>query len=205
MSVCNTLLTEDRVVLYTDTLAYRGTTPAQLHSKVETANGMAVSTRGMFCVGNVFKNDLAKYTNVHAAAVAFRRLLGICPEEALDAGAEVNLAGWDGGPVLYRIVRMKGEVEARLVRMSRGWTMAPTLGAREYPSVITRAQAEKLALVQQSLCIKHSLNMCIGGDLQETTVDGSGARTITVMEYPDKAKTVRLIERAERGLGGVAA
>jgi hypothetical protein len=195
MSVCNTLLTDDRVVIYTDTVGYVREAPAILQTKVHVANGMAISTRGLGVVGDVLKKAIEINDDVHSAYMHLWDLVGRVPDAVFaHQGVEVTLAGWDEvGPILFRFYRMRAKDPVRALPFGMGWTMAPTLGARAYPLDVTRDQAIALAMVQQKIARKHGLLMCIGGDLEETTVDADGARTITVAEYPDKAKTIRLI------------
>lgn len=77
------------------------------------------------------------------------------------------------------------------------WYLAPSLGAQDIPVELSDAQLCAVAKIQQTLSRKHGLNMCIGGDIELTTITAEGIETTKIGEYPDKAIMERRMASAK--------
>ena len=74
--------------------------------------------------------------------------------------------------------------------------LTPSLGKQDIPVDLTEAQICNVARVQQELSRKNNLNLCIGGDIELTTITADGAEIAKIGEYADKLLMDRRIARA---------
>ncbi|MCA1971245.1 MAG: hypothetical protein LDL44_00255 [Caenispirillum sp.] len=195
MSVVNFNLQPDRILVLTDTVAYARQAPALLGKKVHHnhVSRAAITTRGPVRVGD-FVGELVEQATLPSMAVggavvtmALRKAFGLFPE-ARKNRSEATLFMWDGEP---RVIRWRmdeaGEVEQ--FEYGAGYYMTPSLGIHEYPPILQPKQMVSLALVQQRIVKTHGLLMCVGGDMQLTTITADGVTFETIGSYPDKAET----------------
>ena len=203
MTVANVILETHRVRLVTDTVGYRQKEPACFARKVRQIEGLglAMIVRGLRSLGDVMEETIVDCTDFEAAIAEMHRVLETAPSDYLPGGgAEVTALGYFGGSA--RAVRLlativDSSVSVRRVDLEPGVYLAPTLGTHALPTDMTEAQMLKVALLQQGIAVRHGLNICIGGDVELTTVDETGIATVKLGEYPDKALMAARIAKHE--------
>lgn len=206
MSVCNFTMAADRLQILTDTLCYVDKRPAAYMRKVKVneAAGLAIVTRGKVSLGDIISNAVMRLSTAENAvgilAAAFDRITdGMIGGPG--RGEEATLFGFDDGqPFAIRFSRPYGEQVMRY-SLTPGTYLAPTLGDHPLPAAVTVEQMQRLALVQQQVSKKHGLSMCIGGEMELTTITADGIAVETLGEYADKALTDRQVQAFQRRAG----
>lgn len=199
MSVANIMLEANRVRLQCDTVAYRDKSPAQLHRKitiVESAH-LALSVRGLVTFGNIIRERAPFWSCFTEAIEDISHAVGHLPRNVAPEGAEIALVGWEqGAPRAARLTVLSVKtLSVARVDLLPGSHLAPTIGAHSIPPGMSNAQLHQMAVLQQDLCLKHGLNMCVGGDVEVAEVTAAGISIMALGEYPNKAETVAAIER----------
>lgn len=195
MSVCNFNLTPERILVLTDTVAYMRDQPVSFGPKIAINAGAhaAVSTRGYSRVCDAVAEALTapEVVDLPAAQAAVEdalRASWAAFEEAREGRSEATLFAWHGGPVA---LRFKMGTDGTMERFSygQGTYLAPTLGAQQYPAILTPDQMFRIALVQQAVVKKHGLLMCVGGEAHLTEITAEGITFSVLGDYPDRAAT----------------
>jgi hypothetical protein len=204
MTVANLLVEPMRIRLLTDTVGYRGKDPADFCRKVYLVENASIAfvVRGFRALGHVLQKESAEWSGIDAAIDGIAALLREAPARFLQNGmSEVTVIGWHRGNDCPRAVRLlaKAQPESITVRqfdLEPGAYLAPTLGNHPIPADMTDQQLLKVAILQQEIATKHGLNICIGGDMELTTIDAAGVTVRKIGEYPNKAFTAERIARS---------
>lgn len=204
MSVANVIFEPHRLRLVGDTVAYRGKEPVQLNRKVHIVKHahVAFTVRGLSKIGWVMERCTKDWRDFESSISQAAEILSLLPENYFQKDhptSETTILGWrDGQAQVTRLgaERIAGRVRILRVDLVPGVYLAPSLGAHQIPASLSDEQILKVALLQQSIAIKHGLNICVGGDVEVTTVTADTIETRKIGEYPDKRMTEALIARA---------
>lgn len=203
MTVSNVLLGADAIQLVTDTLAYIDREPATMHRKVRLAPGAHVAfvVRGLVKLAWYLEAASVYWTSFESAlAITSIELADIDAGFLRDGLAEVTISGWQDGPRASRLLVSHDCGGRRLVRrvdLTAGAYLAPSLGQHELPAEMTEEQLVKVAFLQQEIAVRHKLNLCVGGDVELTTIDQNSMFVRKIAEYPDKALTLERIRNSD--------
>lgn len=196
MSVANIVLEPHRARLISDTVGYRDKEPASLQRKVHVADKARIvfTARGLVMLGDVLEDLSQEWTDFEAAIERAAAALRVMPATMFPGGgSEVTMLGWhQGGPKVSRLLVTvdDGAVSVRRIDLPQGVYLAPSLGKHQIPAALTDEQILKVAHLQQDIAIRHGLNICVGGDVEVTTIDATGITVRKIGEYPNKAQTI---------------
>lgn len=203
MTISNVIFEGGRVRLVSDTLSYRNKSPVAFGRKIRVIEDadFAVVVRGQVALGDQIEGRAERCESFSFACGYFGECLQTVPQRLLkSSGAEVTIAGIRQGQLavtrfMLRIVN--GDVAVNRFDLEPGVYLAPSLGSHTIPPDMTDEQLFRVALLQQDISLRNNLNMCIGGDVEVATLEVGKPITIRKLgEYPDKAKTAKLIARA---------
>lgn len=213
MSVSNVILSDRRVAIVSDTVTYLDKAPLRFTHKTRAfpRSRFAVSTRGACRIGDGFEALLATADSFAQAVAWTLDAVPAMNEAAADPrlmsyGYEVTLIGIaDDAPTATRITYRATADEVERLDLLPGVYMAPSLGHHQIPVDLSDDQIVRLAHAQQAIVVKHGLMMCVGGDVELTTVTLEGVEQRVLAEYPDKAMTLARIAAGDAGRVELAA
>jgi hypothetical protein len=204
MTVSNIIFEPQKIRVVTDTLSYRNKQPVAFNRKIGLILGdsAALVVRGYRALALALQERAEGWRSYSDAAHGLEMDLRQMPQRFLsDAGAEVTLAGLGGSGlavIRFAVFRIAGDIAVRRLDLPPGVYLAPTLGSHDIPASMTDDQLLRVALLQQELSLQHNLNMCVGGDVELTTIEpGRPASIRTLGEYPNKAFSARQVARAK--------
>jgi hypothetical protein len=204
MTVSNVIFESHRIRIVTDTLSYRNKQAVAFSRKVGLIlnESAALVVRGYRALAVALQEHAEDWKSYSDAARGLEINLRQMPQRFLnESGAEVTLAGHgDSGLAVTRfaVFRVAGDIAVRRLDLAPGVYLAPTLGSHDIPVGMTDDQLLRVALLQQELSLQHNLNMCVGGDVELTTIEpGRPASIRTLGEYPNKAFSARQVARAK--------
>lgn len=204
MTVANVLLERNRVRLVSDTVGYRGKEPVCFNRKVYPVEhaGLAYMVRGFRALALHLQSHACEWADFDSAILAISEVLEIAPARLIQGGnSEVTIIGWsekENGPRVARLLATAGPDQTTIRRfdLRPGVYLAPSLGCHSIPADMTDDQLLKVAILQQEIATRHGLNICVGGDVELTTVDAGGISIQKIGEYPNKAFTAERIAKA---------
>lgn len=212
MSVANIALTDRQVQIVTDTCTYDGKQPVEWNRKVALRSDarLALTLRGKRWLAQAFDMASEPWPDfAHASEAAPRVIpdlleLGEREGRTPGDGFELTLAGWQDGPKVMRLI-WRPRQDVQQYRFAPGVYLTPSLGKQDIPLHLTDDQLVGIAQVQQTVSRKHGLNLCIGGDVELTTVSASGLTIRKIGEYADKEMMSRRIAAATPAMRARAA
>jgi hypothetical protein len=164
-----------------------------------------VAVRGRHWIGVGFAEVSRRWVSFNEAQAEAERIMPAIAtlDPSAEPGFEVTLAGWEDGPRVTRLVYSNGEVSR--YEHAPGVYLAPSLGVLDLSPDLSNEGLVKIATVQQTLTRKHGLNLCVGGDIELTTVWAEGVTVEKIGEYPDKTMMAERMARATPAMLELAA
>ncbi len=205
MTVANIIFEPNQVRLITDTVGYRGKSPASFHRKVwPVAHArLAFVVRGYRDLAEDLHDRAGQWSNFQTCVSDLATTLKTVPTRLLQSGnSEITILGWEQdrrGPMVSRLLvrEFQGDIVIRRFDLAWGVYLAPSLGTHQFPAGLTDDQICKIARLQQDISLRHGLNLCVGGDIEVTTIDAQAVTVRKIGEYPDKAVTAARIAQAD--------
>lgn len=203
MTVANIFIEDDRIRIVSDTVLYANKQPVMfVESKVafDSDKRLAVITRGRVWQGErVNAMALGPWSGFDEAVEAARYQMDVFRADGLPL--EATVCGMDGDKArAVALFLPAGGDEVQTLDLTPGVYLRPSLGRYEFPraSSIDDLQLARLAFAQQQLSKEHGLNMCVGGDVQVTTISNEGVTQAKLCEYRDKAIVAKRMNAASQ-------
>lgn len=197
MSVCNFVMSADRIIVATDTIAFDGHAPAMATRKIDVnpSARVAVATRGTVRQSRRIRAIIQCSDSFSDTAEAIRRHLS----DGIDGGnLEATLLGWQGGP---RVIRFTADPDYTHTTgkpyaehtFGVGVYLSPAL-AGKLPAEVSPEQLVKLTVLQREWPKSKGELPQYGGDIELTWITADGIATQTVAEYPDRAEMMAAVD-----------
>ena len=204
MSVVNIILRDSDVRIVCDTCTYDQKQPVQWNRKITVRPGprIALAVRGRHWIGVGLQAVADQWGNYDQAVAGVLGSIPLIMEQGRDVGEsfEVTIAGWQDGPkvtrIFHRVAEKRRPAETKRYEFEPGFYLTPSLGKHDLPVDVGDTQICNVARVQQEMSRKKNLNLCIGGDIELTTITAEGAEIAKIGEYADKQLMDRRIARA---------